>query len=215
MWALAGLVACAAQAAEPLPPRDLLVGWRVVSAAQAAEALSANAGTVVQTGPRPATGQQVRVRNGESAKLYVGQNQSRTVWQWALYGGVTGAPGASAPTASAPTASMGVQLWPQTTVIELGQGVSVRPRWAGGQAPVRLTVQASVRRTPAGGLDPDGQPRQFEAASTLTLPLGQWTPVARSGGPIAAGPRHAAGTLATTDLDEAAGEQLEVRVTLP
>ncbi len=111
-----------------------------------------------------------------------------------------------------------VQVVPQTTWIDLGQGLIVTPRWPGGRAPVTVELEArsSEPAQPGGAysgrVDPDGQVRRTEVGSTVSVPLGEWTVVARNGGQNA---RTQSGTLSTRSLDESRSEQLEIRVTAP
>jgi hypothetical protein len=113
------------------------------------------------------------------------------------------------------------QVWAQTVWIDLGQGLSVAPRWRGGRAPVVVELQAQSRQPMmaggAGGaysgqMDPDGQSRRIEVGSTLAVPLGEWVVVARSGSQVQ---RQQRGTLSTRDLDEDQQAQLEIRITAP
>jgi hypothetical protein len=111
-----------------------------------------------------------------------------------------------------------VQVVPQTTWIDLGQGLVVTPRWPGGRAPVTVELEArSSEPMQAGGaysgrLEPDGQVRRTEVGSTVSVPLGEWTVVARNGGQSAS---TQSGTLSTRSLDESRSEQLEIRITAP
>jgi hypothetical protein len=216
-----------AWSAEGLPQRNLVVSWRVVEAGQARTVGRGAGGYTVSTGTlggEALTEQQVVVLNGGRARLFVGRTQPYTVWQWA-WNGSAGQAGQPAQAATAGAASAvaqpGVQAWAQTAYLDLGQGMTVRPRWAGGAAPVR--VELEVRSRQAGGtesgrygmIEPDGQPgqvQQRDVATTLSVPLGQWAVVARSG------PRaHLSepGTVSTRELDAQQGEQLELRVSLP
>jgi hypothetical protein len=113
------------------------------------------------------------------------------------------------------------QVWAQTVWIDLGQGLSVAPRWRGGRAPVVVELQAQSRQPMmaggAGGaysgqMDPDGQSRRIEVGSTLAVPLGEWVVVARSGSQVQ---RQQSGTLSTRELDDAQQAQLEIRITAP
>ena len=64
----------------------------------------------------------------------------------------------------------------------------------------------------SGQTEPDGQSRRFEVGSTLAVPMGQWTVVARSGSQVQ---RQPSGTLSTRDLDSNQSDQLEIRITAP
>jgi type II secretory pathway component GspD/PulD (secretin) len=106
---------------------------------------------------------------------------------------------------------------PQTVWIDVGQGIDVTPRWSGGRDVV-VDIEARLRQPVQPGsaygaqLDPDGQTRRTELASTLSVPLGEWVVVARNGG---RSQRAQSGTLSTRDVDEGQSEQLEIRVTAP
>ncbi|HEX5356797.1 MAG TPA: hypothetical protein VFW93_11305, partial [Aquabacterium sp.] len=135
-----------------------------------------------------------------------------------------GSLGSIGPQSGAAGASYPVNVVPQTVWIDIGQGLNVRPRWPGGRAPVTVEIEAQARQ-PAqlggtggmggaygGQLEPDGQTRRVEVGSTLTVSLGEWVVVARSGGQ---GQRRQSGSLSTRDLDDNQSEQLEIRVTAP
>lgn len=237
----AGL-AQAGPGASGLPQRNLLVEWRLTGQDQvqgreqgvrAGQVIIDSRGGVigrasvglgtVQTERRQSTLQQVQVLNGGRARLYVGRTQPYTVWQWAMpvgaAGGSLGQVGQAGPAMQGGQAGPAApQVWAQTVWLDMGQGLSVRPSWPGGQAPVVLELQAQSRQplqpgaAYGGQLDPDGQSRHMEVGSTLSLPLGQWAVVARSGGRTQS---QQAGTLSTRDLDEQQTEQLEIRITAP
>jgi len=184
----------------------------------------------VQTESQSDTVQQVQVLNGGKARLFVGKSQPYTVWQWAWTGpagsgGLGGIGPQQGQPAQPPGAAGGtapgyppVNVLPQTVWIDLGQGLNVRPRWPGGRAPVIVELEAQARQPAMSGsaytgqLDPDGQTRRIEVASTLSVTLGEWAVVARSGARVQ---RQQAGSLSTRDLDDSQSEQLEIRVTAP
>lgn len=180
--------------------------------------------------------QQVTVLNGGRARLFFGSTQPVTTWQWAWAGGQGGGGGW---TSYGPQDGSGqghdeaaerqgnngthgrnspINIVPQTTWIDLGQGLVVTPRWPGGRAPVTVELEArsSEPAQPgaaySGRLDPDGQVRRTELSSTVSVPLGEWTVVARNGGQVSS---SQSGTLSTRSLDESRSEQLEIRVTAP
>lgn len=111
-----------------------------------------------------------------------------------------------------------IHIVPQTVWIDLGQGLVVTPRWPGGRAPVTVELEArSSEPAQAGGaysgrVDPDGQVRRTELSSTVSVPMGEWTVVARNGGQAS---NTQSGTLSTRSLDESRSEQLEIRITAP
>ena len=175
--------------------------------------------------------QQVTVLNGGRARLFFGSSQPVTTWQWAWAGGPGGGGGW---TSYGPLEGSGQgdddmaerhgrgrhpgHIVSQTTWIDLGQGLIVTPRWPGGRAPVTVELEArsSEPAQPGGAysgqLDPDGQVRRTEVSSTVSVPLGEWTVVARNGGQSS---NTQSGTLSTRSLDESRSEQLEIRVTAP
>ncbi len=184
----------------------------------------------VQTESQSDTVQQVQVLNGGKARLFVGKSQPYTVWQWAWTGQAgSGGLGGIGPQ-QGPQAQQGqqgqqaqppgypVNVLPQTVWIDLGQGLNVRPRWPGGRAPVIVELEAQARQPAMSGsaytgqMDPDGQTRRIEVASTLSVTLGEWAVVARSGARVQ---RQQAGSLSTRELDDSQSEQLEIRVTAP
>jgi hypothetical protein len=236
VWSALALpgVAQAGARDEALPARNLLVEWRTNSERSVQDSRSGlrngqvsidtrgvwATGTVqsgtVQTESRQQGSQQVQVLNGGRARLYVGTSQPYTVWQWSgplsanSGSGTFGMPGSAS--------GQGGQAVPQTVWIDLGQGLSVRPRWGGGRGPVVVELEAQTRESASpsgrmlGQLDPDGQSRRSEVASTLSVPLGQWTVVARSGGRSEA---QRSGTLSTRELDDSQSDLLEIRITAP
>lgn len=205
-------------AARELPARNLVVEWRVSGSQDLRSRQSGvQQGRVIIDSRRGVVGggtityssrqsesdtqdvQQVMVLNGGRARLFVGRSQQVTTWQWAWGPGFQG-------------------VVPQTTWVDLGQGLNVTPRWPGGRAPVVVELEAQSRQPDAdsdgrfGGIDPDGQTRRTELASTLSVPLGEWTVVARNGAQTQA---SRSGTLSTRELDESRSQQLEIRITAP
>lgn len=179
-----------------LPQRNLTVEWRV-SGHRVSTAVGPRSVGTLDTDEQRDTVQQVQVLNGGRAKLFVGHTQSYTVWQWAWTGGAAGA----------------AQAVPQTTTVELGQGLTIRPRWAGGHAPVVVELEAQSRQPQiTQSTEPDGQSRRMEVGSTLSVPIGQWAVVARSGVRVQ---RQQRAGLSTRDLDDNQQEQLEIRISAP
>lgn len=193
---------------------NLLIQWRISDSAhsQGTEARVGGGGWTLstrQTQSQQGRTQSVMVLNGGQARLYFGQTVSYTSWQVLL----SAKPGQGDAQA---------QLIPQTQWVDLGQGLTVRPRWKGGAAPVALEIEAQSR-TPVGavGLNqamaPDGQTQRQELSTTVSVPMGQWVVVARSQGQAnqtqqGMGRRH---TWSTSELDQQQGDQIEVRVSLP
>ena len=234
----AGLVPQAWAGPGNLPARNLLVEWRM--AGQGASQLrqggiqtgrviiDSRRGVIGQAGVTYGTTQtqssgnsvqQVTVLNGGRARLFFGSSQPFTTWQWAWGPGQGGGGWTSYGPQEGSGADQGaVHVVPQTTWIDLGQGLVVTPRWPGGRAPVTVELEArSSEPMQAGGaysgrLEPDGQVRRTEVGSTVSVPLGEWTVVARNGGQTE---RTQSGTLSTRSLDESRSEQLEIRITAP
>lgn len=214
--------------AEALPLRNLLIEWRVagqvadnragagvsitttspgpqggytVSTTRRSETTVTIGGGSVQTRTQEQGQQQMLVLNGGQARLFVGESRPYTVWQWAWGSGSGGGGGGT-----------GVgHGWGQTVFLDLGQGLSVQPSWPGGRAPVRVAFQASSARA-GQAYEPDGVSRRTEVASTLLVPLGEWTVVARSGQRTEA---QQAGTLSTRSVDRDDSGVLEIRISLP
>ena len=176
--------------------------------------------------------QQLQVINGGRARLFVGQTQPYMVWQWAWVdspisgGGILGVIG---PTGAGPSSGgngdnngRGAAPQPravaQTAWIDIGQGLYVRPRWPGGRAPVLVELEAQARLPATGGgvdgnrIEPDGQTRHLDMNTTVSVPLNEWTLVARSGSQAR---QQQAGSLSTRDLDAMESERLEIRITAP
>ena len=230
-WALGvGLLSLSlpgqAQGIDPsLPLRNLVVEWRIEGQGQTRDSgagvrqgrviIDSQRGVVAQGDVRVGTWQtesqtrsvqQVQVLNGGRARLFVGRSQPYTVWQWAYAPVQRPQARPSTPGGYAPQG----QAWGQTAWLDLGQGLNVRPRWPGGRAPVTVELEASASQQSA--YEPDGQVRHSEVASTVSVPLGEWTVVARSG-------RRAqetrSGTLSTDAIDDTQSEQLEIRISAP
>lgn len=177
-----------------------------------------------ETERRVASVQQVQVINGGRARLFVGETQSHLVWQWAWMDASGSSDGRSLGVIGPATSGASTQPSPQprltaqTVWIDIGQGLHVRPRWPGGSAPVLVELEAEAREpvmaggVPSSRLEPDGQTRHIEVGSTLSVPLDEWTVVARSGSRVA---QQQAGTLSTRELDATESQQLEIRITAP
>jgi hypothetical protein len=229
LWVLLTLPASQAQAS---PALNLLVEWRIGGQASSQVRQSGiQSGRVIIDSRRGVIGQagvsygttqiessghsvqQVMVLNGGRARLFFGSTQMVTTWQWAWTpGGATGGqPGDGAQASS-------FTVVPQTVRVDLGQGLVVAPRWPGGRAPVTVELEArsSEPAQPgsiqSGQIDADGQIRRSELSSTVSVPLGEWTVVARNAGQSS---RAQSARLSTRDVDESRSEQLEIRISVP
>lgn len=223
------LVAGASVAQSGTPAGNLLVSWRVNAQSEAQSQRSgvqdgrvvvdSRRGVLVQGGVTVGqthtnrtqhTQQSVMVLNGGQARLFFGRSVPMSSWQLAW----------RAP--DSPDGQPQAWLHTQTQWVDLGEGLTVRPRWAGGRAPVMVELEASSRQPvrpgslnpadTAGGYEPDGQTRRLEVSSTVAVPLGEWTVVARRGDQTQA---QRSGTWSTGQLDSSQQELLEIRISLP
>ncbi len=222
-----------AQAADG-PRGNLLVSWRVSGGADASrQAQGLRAGQVVIDSRRGVSGragvewssqqaqveqrveQQVMVLNGGRARIDLRQQRPVTQWQWvAQFDGLVG----GRPPSTVPQAS----LVSETVWVDSGQGLAVKPRWAGGRSPVvvDLEAQAPVPSASAGwGRDRAGvrdgaeaEPAQLTVQTTVTVPLGEWVAVASTRQQQA---RQQSGTWRTADIEQDERAVLEIRVSLP
>jgi hypothetical protein len=177
MVALALLGAVAAQAAPPLPQRNLSVEMRVSddSADSRRDAAAGATVTIGSSGRVDAAGaasvrsgsqrqglgsvQRVLVLNGGRASLRLAQGLTvdDTEVFWTPWG-----PGAAV----------------RSQWIELVNGMEVLPRWPGGEAPVTLEIaaQSAGRATQNSG---QALPPQLSTFTTVQVPLGEWVEVAQ------------------------------------
>lgn len=224
-WVLACLVGGAQAQPASLPQRNLLVEWRMSSSSDQQRqggglrtgeiivdsrgGVQGRAGAVVTstTRSRSETGlQQLQVLNGGKARIYLGNSRPVTQWQFGV-----GGPGGTnlVNPQAAPGGAPAWQAWSSTTLVDTGRGITVRPRWTGGQL-VTLELEARVaQQSPYG---PDGQTESTEVMTTVQLPLGSWTAVAQRGGQVQQSRR---GVLSTEDVSRDEQEVLEMRVSAP
>lgn len=176
LWALAVVMPLAAHAAQPakeskLPKRDLTVELRQVEEGREDGAM--------RIGTQPDTPvmapQKIQVRNGEKGSLRM--NQAIPL-QW-----VQSASSQSNSVSSGGTSvsSTGGGVAQSVQWFEVGQSMTVSPRWAGGNqdATVEIELQQAdmaVRHNP----DMPSQTRQ-QLSTTVTTPLGQWVTIAATG----------------------------------
>lgn len=171
-WAVAGLLCLLPLAAlAELPRRDLTVELRQVQEGEE------SGGYSVGTAPREPTlaPQQVRVRNGEKARLQMTQSMPM------LWAQKVEAQSASLTVGDASASSSGGGVTQALTWMEAGQSLVVTPRWPGGKQPVRVDVEvqtAAVEERTGVELPTTG--RQ-QLATTVTAPLRQWVTIATSG----------------------------------
>jgi hypothetical protein len=216
------VVACGAfnaRADSALPQRNLLVEWRMSASSEQQNqgaglrsgelTVDSRGGMVVRgngvvsasTRSSSSSGmQQLQVLNGGQARLYLGTSRPVSQWQFGLSGTGTAAPSNSNPN---------WQAWQSTTMVDTGRGLTVRPRWTGGQ---HVTVELEARVAQQTPYAPDGQTDSSEVMTTVRMPLGQWTAVAQRGGQTQQRQR---GVLSTDDISRGDNEVLEMRVSVP
>jgi hypothetical protein len=182
------LVLASGVAAAAPPARNLCVELRETGASAASsgwQVSSADARAGRERAP-----QRVCVRNGERASLAIDITRPVQVWQAA--GVVLPVP------------------VPATQWLHAGQRLDVRPRWAGGKAPVAVEIAADASSFDPSVAEGSSQPPAragSEVRTTLDVPLGTWVTIASSGD---ADP--GAGTVSTSQAR--AGRVLQLRVEL-
>lgn len=175
------------------PARNLCVELREASSADAATGWQVSSADARAS--RERTSQRLCVQNGETASIALDVTRPVQVWQMAL--------GAVLPVAV-----------PTTQWMQAGQRLTVRPRWAGGQAPVSVELA-----THASHFDPNVAAGSAEAPSrigaevqtTLRVPLGKWVTIASAG---AAADSAADGAGVISSNQARPGRVLQLRVEL-
>lgn len=143
--------------------------------------------------------QRLLVLNGHPASVRLTE---QTPVQWLDFGVQFDAGGAN----PGGTANRGWAL-PRNGVTEQTQGFSVTPHWPGGQQPVRVELRAQAS---AGTMQGQTQ-NQAEVLSTVSVALGQWLTVARSG---AATQRQERGVISSRSAETQSARELQLRVDL-
>ena len=206
---LAVCLACASNAgarAADLPKRDLTVELRQVE--EGREDGAARFGTRPESALM--TPQKIQVRNGEKGSLRMSQSvpmqwvQSASSQSSSIQAGGGGAAaGGSSISSSAGGVTQGLQ-W-----LEVGQSVTVTPRWPGGNKDA--TVELELLQSDIAVRNNADMPRQTRQQfnTTITAPLGQWITIAATGNaPARAGSFSSEGSAETRRL-------LQVRVLAP
>lgn len=232
------LVAVAPLAGAAPPAVNLTVEWRTVSTASderresgvrsggwqvdTRSGVSGQASVTWGRQARQADQQfdgQVTVLNGGRASLSLRRTAAITHWRWLASVDPAAAAASGASAASGRSGlPPGVQLtWvPDTQWIDRGQGLSVRPRWPGGGAPVELELDADVEPAglPGTAYDPDGQvvARSARVRTALSVPLDTWTPIARNANPTREQHR---GSWSSGDSRSDEAFELQIRVRRP
>ncbi|TAH11365.1 MAG: hypothetical protein EAZ11_09480 [Curvibacter sp.] len=173
-----------------LPKRDLTVELRQIEEGR-------EEGTSFRAGPSDMppllTPQKIQVRNGEKGSLRM--NLSVPI-QWVE-------------AAQAGSSHSGAGVKQALQWFDVGQTISVTPRWAGGNrdAAVEVEVQQADMATRSNADMPSQSRSQF--SSTVTAPLAQWVTIA------ATGPAPARqGSYSSTGSGEAR-RLLQIRVMVP
>jgi Bacterial type II and III secretion system protein len=185
---LCGLWAPWAQA--QLPARDLTVELRQIEDRQ-------DEGSSYRAGPSEGTQalapQRIQVRNGQKAQLRM---HLSVPMQWVE-------------AAQAASANSGAGVKQALQWFDVGQSVTVTPRWSGGNraATVELEVQQADLATRSNADMPSQSRSQF--SSTVTAPLAQWVTIAATGpAPARQGSYSSAGSSEVRRL-------LQIRVLVP
>ena len=228
-WALVFVVVAAAvrAAGPPLPQINLNVEARIseqsVTERQAAGATggvvidsrgatSVQGGVTLRAGSSEAASQQVQrvlVLNGGRATLRLSTLTPLPTLELVWSGRTTGAAG-------------------QVSWVDVGSGLTVRPSWPGGQAPVRVEVEiesGNDRRTDRGfqsGNQGDKQSSIQSGVETtrvqteLSLPLGVWVTVADVSEAASTGTSAGGFGAATSSSRGSRGSRsLQLRITVP
>jgi len=205
-----GPVIQSAVAAPPvLPAVDLIFQVRVISEAElAAEDPAGRSPDRSQQGldissavqvPVSTRTQEIRVLNGQQAQVSWSQ---ALPFQWLQAAQRRGPSG---------TATHG-GIVNALTWLRAGQSLSVQPRWPGGRDPVRVDLRLETQDV--GDRRDAAVPTSGEQAwaSTLSVPLGEWTTFAATG--TTRSPRNPS-TWSTQSADAQAQQWMQLRVRRP
>lgn len=217
---LLALPAFAAQAREPQgPQRNLLIELRWVESKITADLVkgvregAVVVGTTGSISPRGSVTlstqsrddrrneiQRLVVLNNHSASLDLGE---RTHVQWLDY--AVDLPLAASGAGANPARILAA---PRTGVVEQSRSVGVTPHWPGGAQPVRMEFSLQdLTPNAEGGRDQN----RTRVVSTVLIPIGQWTVVARSEQGLQAGE---VGVLSSRDARDVRASELQMRVNL-
>lgn len=219
---LAGAMsACLAQPPKAGPQRNLWVELRWVDSGISAAAVAGVREGARELGTRrPSLArdteaqrteqqlQRVLVLNGEQASLQLSETLPLQWLELSAAGAGPAGPGLSGRVGGK------VRAESRSAWIEQTRGFTLRPIWPGGSQPVRVELQAQGPAAgEAPGLQPSGQPaaRSEMLRSTVSLPLGSWLTVARSGARLQTQER---GVLSSRDAEQLGQRELQLRVEL-
>ena len=182
-----------------LPKRDLHVELRQVE-----EGREAAQGYRASTGPATVwTAQSLSVRNSEKGVL---RAQQSVPMQW-LQSAQSQSTSLTVPNAASSSSGGGVTQGPYW--FDVGQSMTVRPKWPGGKKDVVLEIK--VLQEDISTLHNADLPQQarIQLSTTVTVPLNQWVTIAASGKGA-----PAAGNYSSESATEAR-RLLQVRVSVP
>lgn len=154
--------------------------------------------------------QRVLVLNGEQASLQLSETLPL---QWLELSAVAAGSGPQGPGQPGRLGGK-VRAESRSAWIEQTRGFTLRPFWPGGAQPVRVELQAQGPAAgDAAGPQAAGQPaaRSETLRSTVSLPLGSWLTVARSGARLQTQER---GVLSSRDAEQLGQRELQLRVEL-
>jgi hypothetical protein len=211
----------------PGPRRNLWVEVRWVDSAVSGAALAAVregsvvVGTAGSVSTRGSVGlstqrrdeqqvQRLLVLNGQQASVHLTEV---TPVQWLDFGVQFDAgAGGAVPLPAAGAASNSNRGWavPRNGVTEQTQGFTVTPHWPGGQQPVRVELRAQGSSGSGNLLQGQAQ-TQTQVLSTVSVSLGQWLTVARSGAAIQ---RQERGVISSRSAETQNSRELQLRVDL-
>ncbi|MCV2359376.1 hypothetical protein LNV08_10365 [Paucibacter sp. TC2R-5] len=158
--------------------------------------------------------QRLLVLNGHQASVQLTES---TPVQWVDFAVPFNAGGGAGGAVPLPAAGAGANSnpgWamPRNGVTEQTQGFTVTPHWPGGQQAVRVELRA--QGTSGSGSLLQGQTQtqtQAQVISTVSVSLGQWLTVARSG---AATQRQERGVISSRSAETQSTRELQLRVDL-
>ena len=204
------------------PQRNLLVELRwvesrlnaaTVAAVREGAVLVGTGGSVTPRGSvslstpgrsdKPADIQRVRVLNGFSASLTLGETTSTRWLDFALDLPLAEA---AADTKKAPHTPLSALA--RTTVVETSRSMTVTPHWPGNGQAVRVEFATQDQTLSERG---DATQATARVLSTVLVPMDEWTVVARSQHRVES---KAGGMLSSRDADADLARELQLRVSL-
>lgn len=198
---LIGAAGACTLAMAQLPQRDLLIEIR-----RTADRPAHSYGSSASAADSELKPQTMMVRNGEKASTRL--NISTPVeWTQRVESSATPIttpspviPGLPQSTGAAVTKSL---QW-----MDAGQSVSITPRWPGGKRPVLVELEmrsAAIGQSPGDALPSQGR---SELNTTVTVPLGEWVTVAKTGHAPADGSYRSGSTNEASQL-------IQLRISIP